>query len=179
MMELHLVIGGMRSGKSRYAQQLAQGARVTVLATALAGDAEMDERIKRHRAERPAHWTTVDVPPTSSGLADAVRAHSRDDTVLLIDCLTVWLSQLLAPPPGHAAQDELRAVAELLQALEHAPGKAIVVSNEIGLGVVPADALSRRVVDALGRLHQQLAERAQRVTWMVAGLPVAVKGGER
>lgn len=184
MTKLHLVIGGMRSGKSRRAQQLAlgaeaQGARVVVLATALAGDAEMAERIARHRAERPAHWTTVDVPPTTSGLADAVRTHAGDDALLLIDCLTVWLSQLLAPPPGGAAQDDARAVDELLRALEHAPGHTIVVSNEIGLGVVPADALSRRVVDALGRAHQRLAERALRVTWMVAGLPVTVKGVER
>jgi adenosylcobinamide kinase / adenosylcobinamide-phosphate guanylyltransferase len=117
------------------------------------------------------------VPPTVGGLADAVAAHACAQGCLLIDCLTLWLSQLICPPEGVAAVDAEQATQRLLEALRHAPGRVIVVSNEIGLGVVPLDAATRRVVDALGRLHQQTAALAQRVTWMVAGLPVTVKGG--
>jgi adenosylcobinamide kinase / adenosylcobinamide-phosphate guanylyltransferase len=177
MSGLHFIIGGMRSGKSRHAQALASSHRhVTVIATALAADAEMRERIERHRAERPAHWRVVEAPPTVSGLADAIRAHAAAEACLLIDCLTVWLSQLICPPPGVSAVDAGRATALTLQALGDAPGCIIVVSNEIGLGVVPMEAATRRVVDALGRLHQDVAAMAAQVSWMVAGLPVAVKG---
>lgn len=178
MTGLHFILGGMRSGKSRYAQTLAsQHADVIVIATALPADAEMRERIERHRADRPAHWPVVEVAPTASGLSAAIAAHAALDRCLLIDCLTVWLSQLICPPPGVAAVDAAGAAALTLQALHSAPGHVIVVSNEIGLGVVPMDAATRRVVDALGRLHQDLAASAQRVTWMVAGLPVNIKGG--
>ncbi len=178
MSDLHLVIGGMRSGKSRFAQTLAAPHRaVVVIATALAADAEMRERIERHRADRPAQWRVVEVPSTVNGLADAIQNYAAADGCLLIDCLTVWLSQLICPPPGVDAADADRATALTLQALRYAPGRTIVVSNEIGLGVVPLDASARRVVDALGRLHQDIAAAAQRVTWMVAGLPVTIKGG--
>jgi adenosylcobinamide kinase / adenosylcobinamide-phosphate guanylyltransferase len=175
--ELHFIIGGMRSGKSRHAQTLAASQRqVTVIATALAADDEMRERIDRHRADRPAHWRVIEVPSTENGLADAIEAHTAVDTCLLIDCLTLWLSQLICPPPGVAAVDAGRATALTLQALGNAPGRIIVVSNEIGLGVVPMDAAARRVVDALGRLHQDVAAMATQVSWMVAGLPVIIKG---
>ena len=182
MNDLHFILGGMRSGKSHHAQQLAaqselQGLQVVVLATALAADAEMCARIERHRADRPAHWHTVEVAPTLSGLADAIRAHAADDACLLIDCLTLWLSQLVCPPSGVAAMCAETAAAGALTALADAPGRVIVVSNEIGLGVVPMDAASRQVVDELGRLHQRLATQAQRVSWMVAGLAVSIKGG--
>ena len=177
--DLHFVIGGMRSGKSRFAQALASHERlVVVIATALPADAEMRHRIERHRADRPAHWRVVEVPPTVSGLADAIRTHAAAEGCLLIDCLTVWLSQLICPPPGVPAVDAGCATAAALQTLRTAPGRMIVVSNEIGLGVVPIDAATRRVVDALGRLHQDVAAMARQVTWMVAGLPVTIKGGE-
>jgi adenosylcobinamide kinase / adenosylcobinamide-phosphate guanylyltransferase len=177
--DLHFVLGGMRSGKSRHAQTLAsQHGDVVVIATALPADAEMRERIARHRADRPAQWPVVEVPPTASALSDAIAAHAAADRCLLIDCLTVWLSQLICPPPGIAAAEAADATASTLQALRAAPGHVIAVSNEIGLGVVPMDAATRRVVDALGRLHQDLAASAQRVTWMVAGLPVTIKGGD-
>jgi adenosylcobinamide kinase / adenosylcobinamide-phosphate guanylyltransferase len=179
MSELHFIIGGMRSGKSRYAQSLAlKQPHVVVIATALAADAEMRERIERHRADRPAQWRVVEVPVTAGGLADAISAHAADDVCLLVDCLTVWLSQLICPPPGIAAVDAEQATALALPALRDAPGRVIVVSNEIGLGVVPIDAATRRVVDALGRLHQDIAAMASRVSWMVAGLPVNIKGGD-
>ena len=179
MSDLQFVIGGMRSGKSRFAQTLAAPHRhVVVIATALAADAEMRERIERHRADRPAHWRVVEVPPSDSGLADAIQANAAADGCLLIDCLMVWLSQLICPPPGVAAVDADRATASTLQAVRTAPGRTIVVSNEIGLGVVPMEASTRRVVDALGRLHQDIAASARRVSWMVAGLPVTIKGGQ-
>lgn len=179
MSACHLVLGGMRSGKSAHAQQLAQsaGLRVCVLATALPADAEMRARIERHRADRPAQWRTVEVAASERGLGDAIRAAAAPDACLLIDCLTVWLSQLICPPPGVAPAADARAAADhALQALADAPGRSIVVGNEIGLGVIPRDAATRRVVDELGRLHQRLAAQAQSVTWMVAGLPVVIKG---
>ena len=178
MSDLHFIIGGVRSGKSRYAQGLASGQQVVVIATALAADDEMRARIERHRADRPAQWRVIEVPPTVSGLADAIQADAAAQACLLVDCLTVWLSQLICPPPGVAAVGADRATVLTLQALRTAPGRIIVVSNEIGLGVVPMDAATRRVVDALGRLHQDLAAMARRVTWMVAGLPVHIKGGD-
>jgi adenosylcobinamide kinase / adenosylcobinamide-phosphate guanylyltransferase len=178
MNDLHFVIGGVRSGKSRHAQGWISGQRVVVIATALAADAEMRTRIERHRADRPAPWRVVEAPPTVSGLADAIQACAAADTGLLIDCLTVWLSQLICPPEGVAAVDADRATALTLQALRTAPGRIVVVSNEIGLGVVPIEVATRCVVDALGRLHQDIAAMASRVTWMVAGLPVNVKGGD-
>jgi adenosylcobinamide kinase / adenosylcobinamide-phosphate guanylyltransferase len=176
--DLHFVIGGMRSGKSRHAQTLAaRDERVVVIATALAADDEMRARIERHRADRPKHWRVIEVAATERGLADAIAAHAAADACLLIDCLTAWLSQLICPPDGVMPVNAGHATALVLQALRAAPGRVIVVSNEIGLGVVPMDAATRRVVDALGRLHQDIAACATRVTWMVAGLPVVIKGG--
>ncbi len=177
-MTLQLVIGGMRSGKSAQAQRLAaaSGHEVVVIATALAADEEMRARIARHRADRPVHWRTVEPDPAPLALAQAVEAASRADRCVLVDCLTLWLAQVIAPPPGHAALDPDAEIAALLHALDRRAGPVIVVGNEIGLGVIPMDALSRRVIDAQGRLHQQLAARADRVSLMVAGLPLAVKG---
>lgn len=182
MSDSHLILGGMRSGKSHHAQALAlraeaEGCRIVVLATALAADAEMRARIERHRADRPAHWHTAEVAPTRDGLGDMIRAQAEDGACLLIDCLTLWLSQLICPPPGVAAVDARAAADHALRALLEVPGRAIIVSNEIGLGVVPVDAATRRVVDELGRLHQRLASQARCVTWMVAGVPVPIKGG--
>ena len=179
---LHLVLGGARSGKSAYAQSLAAaqeaaGREVCVVATALAGDAEMRARIARHRADRPAHWCLVEPPPARHALAEAIDGHAGAGRCLLVDCLTLWLSQAIAPPHGHAPLDPEDETAAPLAALRRAPGPVLLVGNEIGLGVIPLDATTRRVVDALGTAHQRIAALAARVTWMVAGLPVAVKGG--
>lgn len=179
---LHLVIGGARSGKSAHAQSLAAaheaaGRAVCVVATALAADPEMRERIARHRADRPAHWRVVEPPHAPRALAGAIDALAAPGRCLLVDCLTLWLSQAIAPPPGHAPLDPGEETAALLEALGRAAGPVLLVGNEIGLGVVPPDPITRRVVDALGHAHQRIAALAGRVTWMVAGLPVAVKGG--
>lgn len=177
---LHFILGGARSGKSRHAEQQAQaaeqaGAQVVLIATALAGDAEMSERIARHRAQRPAHWRVREVAPSVEGLALALREEAREGCFVVVDCLTLWLSQLMCPPPGGDVLNAGAATDALLQALRGLDAPVVIVSNEIGLGVVPMDAATRAVVDALGRLHQALAATADRVTWMVAGLPVSVK----
>ncbi|GAA5074054.1 bifunctional adenosylcobinamide kinase/adenosylcobinamide-phosphate guanylyltransferase [Lysobacter panacisoli] len=166
-----LILGGARSGKSALAERLAlqSGREVVYIATARAGDAEMAERIAHHRARRPSHWTSVEEP---SALARAMAAHARDERLLLVDCLTLWLSNLLI-------DDDARSDAErdaLLSALPQLPGEIVLVSNEVGLGVVPMGELSRRFVDEAGRLHQALAAQCERVIFVAAGLPLALKG---
>lgn len=167
-----LILGGARSGKSALAERLASesGLDVAYIATARAGDGEMRERIAHHRASRPATWRTVEAP---TALADALRAHARMDACLLVDCLTLWLSNLLC------AQDAARFEREraaLLDTLPRLPGRIVLVGNEVGLGVVPMGALSRRFVDEAGRLHQRLAGCCEQVVFVAAGLPLALKG---
>jgi len=167
-----LILGGARSGKSRLAQRRAadSGLAVTVIATATALDDEMAERIARHQADRPGHWQVVEEPVA---LADALRAHAAADRCLLLDCLTLWLSNLLAE--GEEAFARQRD--DLLDALPELPGEILLVGNEIGLGVVPVGRLTRRFVDENGWLHQAVAERCERVTLCVAGLPMTLKDG--
>lgn len=178
--DLTFVLGGARSGKSAYAERLAaaSGRPVTYIATARSADAdpEFAARIAHHQACRPAHWTLVEA---DAALPQALRAADGEQHCVLVDCLTLWLAGLVCPveggepPPSAAASrfDELEA------ALSGARGRVIVVSNEIGLGVVPLGSLTRHYVDELGRLNQRVARIAREVTLMVAGLPVAVKPG--
>ena len=176
--DLTFVLGGARSGKSAYAEGLASasGRGVTYIATARGADAEFAERIAHHRNRRPAHWGLVEA---GTALDEALRAADGDHACLLVDCLTLWLAGLLCPPDACGpALDEAEAEARidaLLAALALARGRVIVVSNEIGLGVVPLGAATRRYVDTLGRLNQRVAALAHDVTLMVAGLPLAVK----
>ncbi|MBN3793203.1 bifunctional adenosylcobinamide kinase/adenosylcobinamide-phosphate guanylyltransferase [Burkholderia sp. Ac-20353] len=174
--DLTFVLGGARSGKSAYAERLAadSGRAVTYVATAYAADAEFAQRIAHHRARRPANWGFADAPVA---LAETLAQLDDPDACLLVDCLTLWLTNLLCPADGDPhddAQYEAR-VAALETALRNARAKVIVVSNEIGLGVVPLGAVTRRYVDELGRLNQRVAALATRVTLLVAGLPVAIK----
>lgn len=167
-----LILGGARSGKSALAERLATatGLEVVYIATSQPGDGEMSERIVHHRARRPAHWGCVEEP---LALASALRSNARPDRVLLVDCLTLWLSNLL----GDA--DATRVIAErdaLLATLPALPGDVLFVSNEVGLGIVPMGALTRRFVDEAGRLHQSLAVRCDRVLFVAAGLPLTLKG---
>lgn len=169
---LELILGGARSGKSRFAERQAveSGLAVTYIATSQALDGEMAERIAHHRERRPAHWSLVEEPLQ---LARLLREQASPERCLLVDCLTLWLTNLLL------LDDPARLVAErdaLLECLGELPGRIILVSNESGLGVVPLGELSRRYVDGAGWLHQAVAERAQRVTFMVAGLPMTLKG---
>ena len=165
-----LILGGARSGKSAFAQRraTASGLEVLYLATAQAGDAEMAERIARHRAERPTDWELVEEP---LALADALRTHAATNRCLLVDCLTLWLSNLLA------AGDEALATESqaLLATLPTLPGHLLLVSNEVGQGIVPTNPLARRFRDEAGRLHQAVSHCCNRVSFIIAGLPLTLK----
>jgi adenosylcobinamide kinase / adenosylcobinamide-phosphate guanylyltransferase len=167
---LTLVLGGARSGKSRHAEALARatGLKRVYLATAQAFDDEMRERIAQHRADRAAHgWTTVEEP---LDLPAALGRASASDATALVDCLTLWLSNvILAERDVAAGQDAL------LTALAAAPGPVILVSNEVGLGIVPETPLGRRFRDAQGRLNQAVAAAADSVVFLAAGLPLTLK----
>jgi adenosylcobinamide kinase/adenosylcobinamide-phosphate guanylyltransferase len=168
-----LILGGVRSGKSRLAQRLAQdgGRPVTYIATARDGDdAELQERIRRHRQSRPPQWRVVEEP---LALGDVLRHEASPDSCLLVECLTLWLTNLLLTADDELLQQERQRLLTILPAL---PGHVIVVSNEIGLGVVPMSPLSRRFVDEAGMLHQQLAQVCERVVLVAAGLPLVLKG---
>lgn len=167
-----LILGGARSGKSRLAEKLAadSGLAVTYIATSQALDGEMSSRIRQHRERRPAEWALVEEPIE---LARVLRESANAERCLLVDCLTLWLTNLLM------LEDDARLIAEreaLLDCLSELPGRIILVSNETGLGVVPMGELTRRYVDEAGWLHQAIAERCQRVVFTVAGLPMLLKG---
>lgn len=172
-MSVHLVLGGARSGKSAYAQQCAADSAlaVSVIATGEARDAEMAARIARHRADRPAHWRTREEP---LHLAAALREEAASGRCVLVDCLTLWLLNALSS--GETAYREQRR--QWLDVLPHLPGRIVLVANEVGLGVVPMGELSRRFVDEAGWLNQEVARLAQRVTFVAAGLPLRLKGGQ-
>ncbi|MDX5410075.1 MAG: bifunctional adenosylcobinamide kinase/adenosylcobinamide-phosphate guanylyltransferase [Thauera sp.] len=182
-MTCELILGGARSGKSREAERsaAASGLAVTVIATAEALDAEMAARIRRHRADRPAGWRTVEAPVA---LADALRAEAAPERCVVVDCLTLWLSNLLIDadrlPPG-ASADELplfrRERDALLATLPKLPGRVILVANEVGLGLVPETPLGRLFRDEAGRLNQAVAARCPRVVFVAAGLPLVLKQG--
>lgn len=167
-----LILGGARSGKSALAEQRAgdSGLAVTMIATAASGDEEMAERIRRHQANRPTDWRLVEEP---LALATALCAHAAPDRCLLVDCLTLWLSNLLHSENAAHFARERQALVEALPAL---PGHLILVSNEVGMGIVPLGVLSRRFCDEAGRLHQDLARLCDSVTFMAAGIPLSLKG---
>ena len=169
---LELILGGARSGKSRLGERLAResGLAVTYVATAHAGDGEMAARIAHHQSRRPAEWELVEEPLR---LMQVLRDRAAENRCLLVDCLTLWLTNLLWLEEGAHLERERDALLEGIAAL---PGRIILVGNETGLGVVPLGELTRRYVDEAGWLHQALAERAQRVTFCVAGLPMILKG---
>ena len=169
---LDLILGGARSGKSRLAEQLARhsGLAVTYIATSQALDGEMSARIAHHRERRPAGWALVEEPVE---LGRVLREQAAPERCLLVDCLTLWLTNLLM------LDDDTRLAMQrdaLLESLGELPGRIILVSNETGLGVVPLGELTRRYVDEAGWLHQAVAERAERVQFCVAGLPMLLKG---
>lgn len=169
---IELILGGARSGKSRLAERRCEmsGLEVTYIATGQAWDGEMAERIRQHRDRRPPSWALVEEP---LALAQVLQREAAVDRCLLVDCLTLWLTNLLlAPDPDRLARER----DALLGCLADLPGRIIFVSNETGMGVVPLGELSRRYVDEAGWLHQALAERSDRVLFCIAGLPMALKG---
>jgi len=172
-MSTELILGGARSGKSSLALERAKasGMEVIFIATATAGDAEMADRINRHRAERPAHWALVE---ESVALADVLLKQASPQHFLLVDCLTLWLSNLLGNEEFDPQQFHTQRTA-LLQTIPKLPGQIIFVSNEVGLGITPLGEISRRFVDEAGRLHQELASLCDRVTFVAAGLPLTLK----
>lgn len=167
-----LILGGARSGKSALAERLAidSAREVVYIATAQAGDAEMAARIAHHRARRPQQWLCVEEP---LHLADVLRDHARDDRCILVDCLTLWFSNLLGDADVQGFERERD---RLLNVLPDLPGDVLLVSNEVGLGIVPMGELTRRFVDEAGRLHQAVAALSERVLFVAAGLPLALKG---
>ncbi|WP_028103059.1 bifunctional adenosylcobinamide kinase/adenosylcobinamide-phosphate guanylyltransferase [Pseudoduganella violaceinigra] len=178
-----LVFGGARSGKSAYAEQLAaaSGKEVVYIATAAAGDAEMAERIAHHRAQRPAHWRTVEEPMALAAVLAAWRAPQR---LVLVDCLTLWLSNLMFSDgtqypevgsidlPARFHQERTALLSELTVDR----GDVVLVSNEVGMGIIPWGAISRSYVDEAGRLNQAVAATCDRVAFVAAGLPLVLKG---
>lgn len=167
-----LILGGARSGKSRLAETLAResGLAVTYIATAQALDGEMHERVNHHRARRPAHWQSVEEP---LHLAAVLKQHAAANRCLLVDCLTLWLTNLLMHPDTTLFARERTAILDALPAL---PGTIILVSNETGMGIVPLGELTRRYCDEAGWLHQELATKCDNVLLTIAGLPLPLKG---
>ena len=177
---VELILGGARSGKSALAEQraAATGMPVTYIATAQALDAEMTSRIEHHRGRRPAAWKLVEEPLQ---LAKVLKRIAMPDHCVLVDCLTIWLSNIMCSIPSQNGQagdeDERIALArnELAAMLPALPGHLILVSNEVGMGIVPAASLGRVFRDEQGRLNQAVAAVSDHVTLVVAGLPLVVK----
>lgn len=165
-----LVLGGARSGKSRFAQTYAEasGLKRIFIATAEAYDDEMRARIERHRADRDGDWTTVDAP---IALAEAILTQSEPDRIVLVDCLTLWVSNLLL-----AERDFATATDSLVDAIHASKGPVVLVSNEVGWGIVPENALARRFRDEAGIVNQRVAAAVNTVRLVVAGLPMPLKG---
>jgi adenosylcobinamide kinase/adenosylcobinamide-phosphate guanylyltransferase len=177
MSETILVLGGARSGKSRLASQLAgESGPVTLVATAIVDptDAELSARIARHRADRPAGWTTVEAPRDLEGVLSGLAAREGS---IVIDCVTLWLSNLMLGQDGARPLDDTEILAALARATEAArgPARVIWVSNEVGSGIIPLNALARRFADLQGWANQQLARACDRVDLCVAGLSVRLK----
>ena len=183
-----LILGGQKSGKSRRAEQLASAwlaqspqHRAVLIATAHAGDDEMRQRIARHQQDRAARLPAMLTIEEPLALAEAITQHANTQTLVLVDCLTLWLTNWLFPgaysESNRPLAPDIRAqAAMLLVAIKQAAGPVVLVSNEIGLGVIPLGRETREFVDALGRLNQDVAAASERVTFMAAGLPLTLKG---
>ncbi|KEQ19491.1 bifunctional adenosylcobinamide kinase/adenosylcobinamide-phosphate guanylyltransferase [Endozoicomonas numazuensis] len=168
---IEFILGGARSGKSRLAEKKAQesGLEVIYIATATDGDEEMSERISHHRRQRPEYWQLVEEP---LALGSVLREYAREDRCILVDCLTLWMTNLLCHSDEELFARERACFLEGLTTLE---GKIILVSNEVGMGIVPMGELTRRFCDESGRLHQDVAALSQTVILTVAGLPHILK----
>jgi adenosylcobinamide kinase/adenosylcobinamide-phosphate guanylyltransferase len=172
MKDILFVTGGCRSGKSGFALAFAcrHFDRKLFMATCRPGDEEMRRRIKEHQKARGDDWQTVEI---STALPEALVSHSRQGDVILVDCLTLWASNLLA---DGASQEEILARADALtKAIDEVPCSVILVSNEVGTGIVPENELARMFRDVAGLVNQKVAACANRVVWMVAGVPVTIK----
>jgi len=166
------ILGGAKSGKSRFALDLCNGLgkRCIFVATAQALDQEMKERIECHQAERGDNWQTIEEP---INVATTIHALDGRDTVILIDCLTLWLNNLFMKY-GEDQEAIKQAIEDLVQNLADIQGVAVIVSNEVGMGIVPEDPLSRRYRDALGYVNQQIAHLARKIVFTLAGIPMVL-----
>ncbi|MCH7542627.1 MAG: bifunctional adenosylcobinamide kinase/adenosylcobinamide-phosphate guanylyltransferase [Proteobacteria bacterium] len=168
-----LIIGGARSGKSKHGEALIEncraggGAKPLYIATAEAGDGEMAARIEKHKRRRGVRWETLEEPLE---IAAALEANGRADRAILVDCLTLWLSNLMGKGRDIAAE-----TARLLGALDDLEGPVVLIANEVGLGIVPEGALAREFRDRAGELNQAMAERAERVVFIAAGIAMTIK----
>ena len=180
MSKITFIIGGARSGKSRYAEKLAidSALPVTYIATAQVYDDEFKQRVALHQQSRPTHWKTVETPHQ---LAQVLQAESNENTCVVVDCLTLWLAQCICPecvPAEHVGdttqfwQDARQAFLSVLPKLQ---GNIILVSNEVGMGIVPLGAINRQFQDEQGRLNQTVAQLAHEVVFIAAGLPLKLK----
>jgi adenosylcobinamide kinase / adenosylcobinamide-phosphate guanylyltransferase len=165
-----LVLGGARSGKSRHAEQLASGEKCYI-ATAEAVDGEMRQRIEHHKVQRGSGWTTVEAPLDLAGALQQIDEKTR---FILIDCLTVWIGNLM-----HHGKDVVEEVERLATTIEAAKGRVVVVSNEVGQGIVPENAMARRFRDLQGLCNQRIAAVADEVVLVVAGIPMTIKKAKR
>lgn len=172
-MHKHLILGGARSGKSHFANQLAKQSELPVLfiATAQAMDSEMEKRINIHQKNRPHHWQLIEEPLY---LANVIQSNLNEKRFIIVDCLTLWLTNLLLHPNHDILLDQ--EPKSLFDILKNHSGHITLVGNETGLGIIPMGEINRRFVDENGRLHQQMATLCDQVTLMVAGLPMTLKG---
>ena len=175
-MTIHLILGGARSGKSSYAEKLASetGLPVTYIATAQVYDDEFRARVQQHKDRRPKNWQLIE---STHYLSAALQANNHTGAVTIIDCLTLWLAQCICPectPPEGV--DWMRERAAFLELLPKLQGDIILVSNEVGMGIVPLGEINRQFQDEQGRLNQAVAAIADRVSFIAAGLPIKLKG---
>lgn len=170
-MSITLIIGGARSGKSKYAEELAAKSNLPVsyIATATAIDSEMEERIAHHKTRRPENWTLLECPLE---LADLLKSEAQKEQTILVDCLTLWINNHLHK---NHQQNFLLLFSELIDSIQNSTANIIFVSNEVGLGIIPLGEITRQFVDEAGRLNQQIAQAANQVVFMVAGLPMILK----
>jgi adenosylcobinamide kinase / adenosylcobinamide-phosphate guanylyltransferase len=174
--KLTLILGGARSGKSAYAEKLAKenGLPVTYIATSQVYDDEFKQRVQHHKDRRPKHWQLIEAPYY---LSPALQTNNHAGTTIIVDCLTLWLAQCIcpecAPPEGVNWPQQRAAFLELLPTL---PGHIILVSNEVGMGIVPLGEINRQFQDEQGRLNQAVAALANEVIFIAAGLPLTLKG---
>lgn len=176
MNNVHLILGGARSGKSAYAEKLAtaSGLPVTYIATAQVYDTEFGQRVEHHKNRRPAHWQTVE---QSFKLGEVLQQHAGSSKCIIVDCLTLWLAQCICPDCERPENlDWQHERSSLLNALADLPGMILLVSNEVGMGIVPLGEINRQFQDEQGRLNQAIAQIADKVSFIAAGLPLTLKG---
>lgn len=175
MNNIHLILGGARSGKSAYAEKLAMDSNlpVTYIATAQVYDAEFGSRVAHHKIRRPAHWQTIEQP---FNLGETLKNHAKPGQCLIVDCLTLWLAQCICPDCNRPESlNWLTERTNLLETLPLLEGTILLVSNEVGMGIVPLGEINRQFQDEQGRINQAVAQLADNVSFIAAGLPLTLK----